>query len=135
MFSLFAHRTALTTPPNHLEVDAMATTLQTLTQLLAATQSSESQPQAVANTQQAVETETFQPPLLTPPLSLITPPLPPTTHVETRPDTTISAAGDDRDGATVGSNANGEPLARSAAVTDQRSGIYASIGKLFYLRG
>ncbi len=136
------------------EVDAMTAILQNVTQLLADV--SRAQSHAELKRAQSTATEIF-------PLNLITPPLPATTHVETRRDLALDHEGegegngdhrgadaDDVVGASMtshvmvsastsnlNSNLNSNPASlqkQATAKADRGSGSWNGVWKLFYLR-
>ena len=113
-------------------MDAMHATLQTIATLLTGIAQTQLQAQASTMSQSKPTAEVSAPGML-PPLSLITPPLPPTT-VETRSEMALENA---QGGSDAISNANigpDRPEAVNNVPTSKPSGIFGGLGKLFYLR-
>lgn len=115
------------------EMDAMHTTLQTIATLLTSIAEGQAKLQAEATRnpqlQSAAEVST---PGVIPPLSLITPPLPPTT-VETLSETALQNE-NDLNTAAANSGVQSALPAAVAGHTSKRSGIFDGLGKIFYLR-
>jgi len=111
-------------------MDAMHITLQNIATLLTGIAQAQFQAQEHAKPQ-LDSAANVSVPAITPPLSLITPPLPPTT-VETRSDLALGNA--------QGSSSisNGDAASARPKVADiqtsKRPGMFEGLGKLFYLR-
>jgi hypothetical protein len=114
-------------------MDAMHTTLQAIATLLTsiAQRPAQLHPEATINPQlqSAAEVLTSG---ITPPLSLITPPLPPTT-VETRHEMALGNGQGVNTAVTNSEVTSAQPVAADGE-TSKRPGLIGGLGKLFYLR-
>jgi hypothetical protein len=108
----------------------MHATLQNIATLLKGITQAQSQAQEQAKPQIDLAAEVSAP-AITPPLSLITPPLPPTT-VETRSDLALENA-QGSSGISNGDAASARPKVADVQ-TSKRPGMLEGLGKLFYLR-
>lgn len=112
-------------------MDAMHVTLQKIATLLTGIAQVQQQAPAPAKPQSQSAAESPAPGML-PPLSLITPPLPPTT-VETRSGMAPGNAQGAHDAISNGDAAPAGPTVIDGQAS-KRSGVVEGLGKLFYLR-